>query len=64
MGKCKGKFQTAFEFYTPEIFMVGDNFGAVAKFFGTNRHLSARILQLRVLGQTLSLITFDAFSIA
>jgi len=31
-GKCKGKFQTAFEFYTPEIFMAGDNFGAATKF--------------------------------
>jgi len=32
MGKCKGKFKTAFEFYTPELFIVGDNFGAAAKF--------------------------------
>jgi len=32
IGKCKGKFKTAFEFYTPEIFIVGVNFGAAAKF--------------------------------
>jgi len=32
MGKCKGKFQTAFEFYTPEILMLGDNFGTITKF--------------------------------
>ena len=32
MGKCKGKFKTAFEFYTPELFIVGDNFGAATKF--------------------------------
>jgi len=32
MGICKGKFKTAFEFSTPKIVIVGENFGAAAKF--------------------------------